>query len=277
MKDQIIRIRMYRVGFGDCFLLSIPAAKDQNTDRQQHILIDCGVHSRGDIGTIEKVVDNIGEVTDRKLAVIIATHAHQDHISGFSKFGDIFTKFKIREIWLPWTWNEKDKEALDIQKRQIALTQQLFQHFHAQGLAGNQDAIFTIENLNLRENSHAIDLLKSGFGDYKTKIRYLRVGDSLTPKDISIAGLLVNILGPPKSEEFLRQMNPPRSQRYLQMIGNKVQITNTIEPFLPRWKIDSKVIPMRLDIKEEEEMQNMTRISPDDLAFALDQLEIMRA
>jgi len=57
---------------------------------------------------MEKVVNNIGEMTDKKLAIIITTHAHQDHISGFGKFGDMFTKFKVGEVWLPWTWDEKN-------------------------------------------------------------------------------------------------------------------------------------------------------------------------
>ena len=63
-----IRIRMYRVGFGDCFLLSIPTSQNQSTDRQLHILVDCGVHSKGDIGTMEKIIENIGEVTNKNLA-----------------------------------------------------------------------------------------------------------------------------------------------------------------------------------------------------------------
>jgi beta-lactamase superfamily II metal-dependent hydrolase len=271
LNEQTIRIRMYRVGFGDCFLLSIPSAKDRRIDIQQHILIDCGVHSRGDIGTIEKVVDSISETTDKKLAVIIATHAHQDHISGISKFGDIFTEFKVGEVWLPWTWDENNKKALEIQKRQAALTQQLFQHFQAQGIDANQNALYTLENLNLSGNSRAIELLKSGFGDDKAKVRYLKAGDILMPKDISIPGLSVRILGPPTSEEFLRQMNPPRSQRYLHMVGRKAEIANTIEPFGPRWKVDAKLSNMRLDVKEEEELQNLAELSLDDLAFALDQ------
>src|SRR6266481_5199584 len=36
-----INIRMYRVGFGDCFLLTLAG--------QYHILVDCGVHSKGNI------------------------------------------------------------------------------------------------------------------------------------------------------------------------------------------------------------------------------------
>ena len=48
--------------------------------------------------TITIFINNIVKVTDRKLALIIATHAPQDHMSGFGRFGDIFTKFEIGEI-----------------------------------------------------------------------------------------------------------------------------------------------------------------------------------
>ena len=36
-----IRVRMYRVGMGDCFLVSIGSGMSR-----KHILIDCGVHSQ---------------------------------------------------------------------------------------------------------------------------------------------------------------------------------------------------------------------------------------
>ena len=98
-----IRIRMYRIGFGDCFLLSLPAENGRSAGRCSHILIDCGVHPQGDIGTMEKVVENITQETNTRLDIIIATHAHKDHISGFGKLADIFAKFKVGEVWLPWT------------------------------------------------------------------------------------------------------------------------------------------------------------------------------
>ena len=53
-----IRIRMYRVGFGDCFLLSLPV-----TGGMEHILIDCGVHARGNIGTLGDAVHDIAQET----------------------------------------------------------------------------------------------------------------------------------------------------------------------------------------------------------------------
>jgi glyoxylase-like metal-dependent hydrolase (beta-lactamase superfamily II) len=200
LEGRNIRIRMYRVGFGDCFLLSLPGAKDQDTDRLFHILVDCGVHSRGDIGTIQKVVNNIGEVTDNKLAVIIATHAHQDHISGFGKFGEMFTEFKVGEIWLPWTWDETNKEALKIQMRHAALTAQLFQHFEALGVRADRNSLNALENL--KGNKKAIELLKSGFGDDNAKVRYLRAGDILEPGDTHIPGLFTRILGPLNLKNF---------------------------------------------------------------------------
>src|SRR5919206_2598696 len=107
-----IRVRMYRVGFGDCFLLSLPIAKAaDDADTHKHLLIDCGVHAQGDLDTIDRAVKNIADATNKKLAVVIATHSHQDHISGFSKE---FSNFEIGEVWLPWCENSKDPKALKL-------------------------------------------------------------------------------------------------------------------------------------------------------------------
>jgi glyoxylase-like metal-dependent hydrolase (beta-lactamase superfamily II) len=117
---------MYRVGFGDCFLMSVPQEKGQ-----AHILVDCGVHARGDIGTIQAAVDDIGVETGGKLALVIATHAHQDHISGFAACETSFLKFDVGEVWLPWTENPKDPAAVKLKNKQTALTETVVRHFAA--------------------------------------------------------------------------------------------------------------------------------------------------
>src|SRR5262249_8014671 len=48
-----IRVRMYRVGFGDFFLLTVPGK-----NRPAHILIDCGVHA-ANIGSIDECVKDM--------------------------------------------------------------------------------------------------------------------------------------------------------------------------------------------------------------------------
>ena len=80
-----LRVRMYRVeGFGDFFLMTVPSAQGP-----QHILIDCGVTTgktgKGDIRTIKGAVAHMAAETGRRLALIIVTHRHMDHIIGFSR------------------------------------------------------------------------------------------------------------------------------------------------------------------------------------------------
>src|SRR5882762_11963661 len=98
---RVIRVRMYRVGFGDCFLLTLPDA--------HHVVVDCGVHSQGDIQTIERAVDDIVHTTGGRVALLIATHAHQDHISGFGAYEVQFRELEIEEVWLPWTEDRSEE------------------------------------------------------------------------------------------------------------------------------------------------------------------------
>ena len=265
-----IRIRMYRVGFGDCFLLSLPKETGQSAGRYNHVLIDCGVHAQGDIGTMEKVVDNIADVTDGSLDILIATHAHRDHISGFGKFTDVFAKLKMREVWLPWTWDENNEKALKLQEKHAALLDKLYQHFQALGASADPDALNA--TVNLRNNQDTVKLLKSGFGNDKVKVRYLKAGDTLKTCDISIPGLLVRILGPPLSEDFLAQMDPPSGQGYLRAGPNGIEErVNPIQPFGHKWKADVDSMDLHLQEKEEEKLQKISSSSINDVAFALDQ------
>src|SRR2546425_5004900 len=96
-----VRIRTYRVGFGDCFLVSFPVSGEH-----RHILVDCGVHSRGDIHTIQDAIADIAQETGKRLEVVVATHAHQDHISGFGSGREVFKTFSVEEVWMPWTENQ---------------------------------------------------------------------------------------------------------------------------------------------------------------------------
>src|SRR5215471_7056574 len=79
-----LRVRMFRIGFGDFFLLSVPAAGGY-----KHILIDCGVHAK-DLGTMRSAVEHMAQDCDYHLSLVIMTHRHADHISGFGTCSDIF-------------------------------------------------------------------------------------------------------------------------------------------------------------------------------------------
>jgi hypothetical protein len=97
-----LKVRMYRVGFGDFFLITVPTSRGN-----QFILIDCGVFKgtsgTGDIGSIVACVEDMYKTTKGKLALVIMTHRHADHIAGFSKAD--FSKFTASLVWMPY-WEQ---------------------------------------------------------------------------------------------------------------------------------------------------------------------------
>ena len=108
-----VRARFYCQGIGDCHLLRFT-----KTDRSFFwMLIDCGVHSSvtGGSDTIRAIVDDIFSVTHR-IDVLVLTHEHWDHNSGFLSAQEKFKQFEVGEIWLGWTENAADPQARTLDK-----------------------------------------------------------------------------------------------------------------------------------------------------------------
>lgn len=103
-----LRVRMYRVGFGDFFLVTVPTSKGD-----QYILIDCGVFKgksgTGDIGSIVDAVEDMYKTTNGHLALVIMTHRHADHIAGFAK-AKRFEDFTASMVWMPY-WEKFNDQA----------------------------------------------------------------------------------------------------------------------------------------------------------------------
>jgi len=109
--DSKMRIRMYRQGLGDCFLLTFYA-----NGGPHHILIDCGVLSGTPNGSqkIIEVAKSIAAETSGKLNALVATHEHWDHLSGFYDAAEVFDAFDIGEIWVAWTEDPSNPTAQDL-------------------------------------------------------------------------------------------------------------------------------------------------------------------
>lgn len=87
------------------------------------MLIDCGVHQSQSGGgdRIREVVADIEAVTGGHLDVIVATHEHWDHISGFKQAEDIFQRITVDAIWFAWTEDNKDPLARQLRRQKKAL------------------------------------------------------------------------------------------------------------------------------------------------------------
>src|SRR5580765_3803574 len=104
-----ITVRMYRQGLGDFFLVTL-TKKDGTPFR---ILIDCGVivGTKNAKDVMRDLVTKLKTDVGNKLDIVVVTHRHADHVSGFLQAQDLFedADFKVGEVWVSWVEDPRDK------------------------------------------------------------------------------------------------------------------------------------------------------------------------
>jgi glyoxylase-like metal-dependent hydrolase (beta-lactamase superfamily II) len=95
MPKPQVRIRMYRPGLGDCFLLTFTSG-----DTKSHILIDCGIFvgTSNEKAHISQIAQHILTETGQRVNALVATHEHWDHIAGFNHARSTFDQLQTDEI-----------------------------------------------------------------------------------------------------------------------------------------------------------------------------------
>jgi beta-lactamase superfamily II metal-dependent hydrolase len=113
-----VKVRMYRQGHGDCFLLAFAGSNGEPV----HMLIDCGYKPGSNVPyglhAIDDIVADIKTATGGHLDVVAITHEHQDHVNGFWRQNDpYFGPFTVGEAWFAWTEDPKDDLANELRER----------------------------------------------------------------------------------------------------------------------------------------------------------------
>jgi beta-lactamase superfamily II metal-dependent hydrolase len=206
---------MYRVGFGDFFLLTLRTA--DGTPR--HILVDCGVHA-ANLGTIGAAIDQLAIDTGKQLALVIMTHRHAEHISGFGTGKDVFAGFEVERVWMSWFEDPSNPAATSFQANITALAGKLQQSLAARTDAASRQLYNMAENITGAAaaagggNAAALATLHGGFKN-KAPVDYYKAGDTPTlPDSLVQAGLAAQILGPPTDPTLVAQMDN-KPQQYL--------------------------------------------------------------
>ncbi len=205
-----VRIRFYCQGIGDCHLLRF----DKSEGGFFWMLIDCGVHSSvpGGTETIRAIVDDIALQTGKRLDVIVLTHEHWDHNSGFFSALDKFKEFEVGEIWLGWTENAADPQARELDKFKGEALKAL--QGASQRLDGMRD--LTPHLAGVQKGLQAV--LGFNFGAQGEKVRSARnaaialsqnpvkfLEPSTAPFELTVApNIRVYVLGPPRDKAMLQ-------------------------------------------------------------------------
>lgn len=224
-----IRIRMYRQGLGDCFVLTFL----RDDIEGYNLMIDCGLL----VGTanggviMQEVVKNIKENlpdnhtgTDREkwLDAIIMTHEHADHTSGFMQARDVFEDIEFGEVWAGWPDDKNHPKYKAVRER-----------FHKQvtGLKAAVKKMTAPGQSALRETITALvdeffdpEILGVGGDNTKRSPAWEYVLDKARAKKFPRPGesftipgfddVRVYVLGPPEDFNAFTRVNPPGDETY---------------------------------------------------------------
>lgn len=109
-----VRIRHYCQGIGDCHLLRFPRAEGGDFT----MLIDCGVHPsvKGGAERMRAVVDDVAATTGGRIDLLVVTHEHMDHLSGFLSAAARFAEIEVGDVWFGWTENPGDPQVAELDR-----------------------------------------------------------------------------------------------------------------------------------------------------------------
>jgi beta-lactamase superfamily II metal-dependent hydrolase len=204
---DVFRIRMYNVGFGDCFLLFVPTEMGERA-----MLLDCGKHLSSKTGhtinqAAQDILNTVSTSGTPRLDVVVATHRHYDHVSGYAL--KLWDQVEVGEVWMPWTEEVGNPAADTIRRDQNRLAHALRRKF-----ASTDTAIGALA-FNSLSNKDAEARLRTGFAG-KARRRYLPEGDG-GPRVFTtdmLPGVRVHVLGPSHDRDVIADMVPPKGMYF---------------------------------------------------------------
>jgi glyoxylase-like metal-dependent hydrolase (beta-lactamase superfamily II) len=240
------KIRMFRLDeLGDCFLVTFTSGASVS-----HLLVDCGSFRNGSpsIKRLQRVTAAIGAALDgQPIDVVVGTHQHNDHVSGFVHCESAFKAIGVRQVWLSWLDDPLDPQATTIgaDHHNLRLT-----------LAAARDELKAIVGrrpVARPEAARSLDVVDGmlGFlglgaagGPPDVPVRGIKIlkeisgknPDYLTPgRTLDLPGLppgsvRVHVLGPPRKDSLRYRANPKKGESYdLALATHRLQATKFLD------------------------------------------------
>jgi hypothetical protein len=238
---------MYRTGLGDCFLLAF--RKGRSTKDAFYLMIDCGVYFRtpepGNVTRIKQIVENIRDATGGRLDVLVVTHEHWDHVSGFhqTQAQKIFAdEIDLGELWMAWTEDLRIPLALDLHQGRVAARNALTQALTRMQGFGGQNATAELVGKMLDffgppvemgaaggsifgakksvQTEESMEWLRDTYG--KDRTRFLTPGENTVDLP-GVSGVRVYVLGPPEDSVLIKRTDPTGDEVYPKAMAAAVE------------------------------------------------------
>lgn len=221
---------------GDCFLIRLVQG-----GAASHILIDCGMLMGSEQASdrMQEIAEDIIKTTggtDKKpgvLDLLVITHEHWDHISGFSQARDLLLnpkRLRIENLWMAWTEKDGDPQAARLRQRfgkvgtALAALAGMVDPKSGFGMVGAGATVLAMQGFSGAMGAAAKSLLaRDIMGDIKAAAvtrEFLEPGEVLSTPSATSGGpaLRAYVFGPPRDEGFLFKDKPsagPAQETYL--------------------------------------------------------------
>ena len=230
-------VRMYRLEeLGDCFLITFTAGKSRS-----HLLIDCGSFRNGEpsVKRLEAITGEIAKVLAGKpLDVVVGTHQHNDHVSGFVHCEQAFRVMGVGQVWLSWLDKPGDKQAEAIGEAHNNLKMNLWKARNKLRAAASPSpaappggpsspttaarSLGTLEDMlgfyGAKDDDTPPQLPADGIKFLKQvgekNPEYLEPGRTLDMPGLPAGSVRVHVLGPPRGEDLLYRKDPRKGESY---------------------------------------------------------------
>ncbi|MFN8583035.1 MAG: hypothetical protein U0163_18925 [Gemmatimonadaceae bacterium] len=229
--DASATIRMYRLSeLGDCFLITFVAGP--STSR---ILIDCGSFRNNgkSIARLQQITGDIVQALNgAAMDVIVGTHQHNDHLSGFVHCEQVFRdRIAVEQVWLSWLDNPQDQHA-----------QSIGDHFHNVASSLHAAHRRLHQSPVARRNLQSVERLGDILGFYgvkgastppelpatavkilreigRKKPQYLYPGHVFDMPGLPSDSVRIYVLGPPQETTQLYDKDPSAGESYDKELG----------------------------------------------------------
>ena len=207
------KVRMYRQGLGDCFLVTLPRKNGTGGGDPYRIMIDCGVilGTENAAEKMTRVVDDIARETNGHVDLLLATHLHWDHLSGFTQAEASFKNLKVDRVWMPWTEDPEDPKGRALGQQRDSALNALRMDVSRMNVAGATETASEVSGLldffglAAASTPNALDNARK-----LGTVHYCRPTDE--PFHEADTGARFYVMGPPLDEKFLRRANPSSAQ-----------------------------------------------------------------
>lgn len=277
-------IRMYNVGFGDAFLVTL-----QENGTARRILFDCGSIEADPAAPMRNVVQRIvQDVTDAdgvaRIDVVVCTHRHKDHVSGF---GDAaWDDVEVKEVWMPWTEHPTDPDARRIRNVQSSLAFSLANWLATRrGMALGPEELRKVArssdiaaNALMLKNDKEMKTLHNGFAGSAER-RFLPEKSNATAPGAHrtfttavLPGVRIHVLGPSRDRDVIRDMDPPKGKSFLRMQETLATGSGLPPPPFPNEQplVANPVLGTTMSPEDEAEIQRAGSLEDLAVAVALD-------